>query len=241
MKKSIALLSSILAICSTASAELSICLVDFGNTTSASPWNNITTSTSTWAIADLLNSDGSASGASLTFSYDGVSSILSSRSQGIAGGIIQDDYNWAGSATYDLLSVSPDLLSHPEQAGSSLTMVITGLTVGAVYEFAFFADRSAYSTYRPTDYTVVSGSESGMDWLNYTRNETFPYDIATVSLTCEGTATITIAASATNADGQYGVNVMQITQVVPEPSTYAAFAGLGVLGIAMARRRIRKA
>ena len=41
----------------------------------------------------------------------------------------------------------------------------------------------------------------------------------------------------TGGNGSIGVFEVTSTSAIPEPSTYAALAGLGVLGLALSRRR----
>lgn len=40
--------------------------------------------------------------------------------------------------------------------------------------------------------------------------------------------------------GGWGFTALDTVSVIPEPSTYALFAGLGILGLAILRRRFRK-
>jgi len=207
-------------------------LVDFGSTSltsDSSTYNNITTDSGSWSIADLVNSDGSASGAALTYS---LATTPSTKTEGIAG-LDQDGFLWDSSATRDSLFHS--------STTELMTMSLTGLSDGQEYEFAFFGDRNAYSTYRPTIYSVTIGSTTEMDWANITHNgDSGPADIAIVNIVADatGSASIEIGPGA-GSDGQYHINVMQITAVtaVPEPSAFASLLGLVALGLIARRKR----
>lgn len=214
-------------------------LIDFGNPDAAlvsdpSRYNNITTSSGSWNISDLVDMNGSQAGMSLTFSFPG---SLVTKSEGISG-LDQDGFTWDTTATKDSLYTTSytDLMS----------MTLTGLEDGHDYQFAFFGDRNAYATFRPTEYSVTIGSVTETDSINITHNgDSGPASIALVSITADatGVATITVGARSDNADGQYHINVMQITDLtsaVPEVSTYTALLGLASLLVVFRRRLSRR-
>ena len=66
--------------------------------------------------------------------------------------------------------------------------------------------------------------------------------VAGITPTAEGTITMTMTKDVTNTNGNgfFYLNAMEIT-VVPEPSTYALFGGLAILGFAIVRRRVKGA
>lgn len=213
--------------------SVSLVLVDFGTPTEmadAGSYNNVTTDNASWSVADLINSDGSSTGASLTYSLP---VAPSTKSEGVSG-LDQDGFSWVTAATHDSLFHS----SFTEL----MTISLTGLTDGQEYQFAFFGDRNAYATVRPTDYTVTIGATSTTDTIaSISHNgDSGPADIAIVNVTADasGLATITIGPG-TGSDGQYHINVMQITAVsaVPEPSMLSLLFGGLALGVIVRRRR----
>jgi len=222
------------------SAQIVQVVVDFGPNTSASThYNFITKDSGTWNLANLVNVDGSSTGAALSFFLDtGISGIGDKGSEGINGPLVQDSYAWENLATDDLL--------YTTSLTNKMEMSMSGLTPGETYEFAFLGCRNAYSTYRPTEYSVTMGGETVSGWVNTTHNEDPPVIISLLSTADEsGIASITVGAHSSASYGQYHINLLQVAptsiSAIPEPSMLALVLGLSVFpGWRRRRSRPRK-
>ncbi|HWA84670.1 MAG TPA: PEP-CTERM sorting domain-containing protein [Opitutus sp.] len=132
-----------------------------------------------------------------------------------------------------------DLFQGYYYTGSSgAAFTITGLTAGDSYDFYFYSQsgalddhRAAIFTFDGTDLTATAipdlSFESGVNYVEF-------------SVTPTGTSLagfFTTAPGAGEADFA-GVQVVTVS-AVPEPSTYAAIAGLAGLGFAFIRQRRR--
>ncbi len=112
--------------------------------------------------------------------------------------------------------------------GSPDTITLSGLTVGLEYRVQVFVG-SWNATY-PT--TFLDPGSNSIDLLNDTDLPTFAFgtftaDATTQSLFYKGT------------DASHGLVSAVALYAIPEPSTYAALAGLAALGCAFRRRRAR--
>jgi hypothetical protein len=141
------------------------------------------------------------------------------------------------------LSVVEDALFLGSGDGTR-NVILNGLNTNYTYDFSIFAarssteDRTTQFTISGTNSGVVSSQTSGIDLggsgVNYNIN---PVSLAGIAPDSNGR----IAIQYTVTQGSFGYfNAMQVTEVVPEPSTYALYAGLLALGAILYRRR-RKA
>lgn len=110
-----------------------------------------------------------------------------------------------------------------------------------------FANNSVYTgTYSVTrtglDTNEITFTITGPGLTDYsiTRIHTAnsPEAVGNLVTTFDGFALSTTNATLTNGSGTILLdNILVTTTVIPEPSTFAALAGLGVLGLALSRRR----
>ncbi len=123
--------------------------------------------------------------------------------------------------------------------GQFSTIVFSGLQPGQEYTFTFASARGSVSDNRTTEF-LVEGLGSGSVSVN-SSNNTQSVSLTSVFSDANGFATLTVRAGAgnDNASRFYYINAMSIT-AIPEPSAFAALAGLGALGVAATRRRRRK-
>lgn len=140
----------------------------------------------------------------------------------------------SGNANYDSL-INRGFFS-PGPSGFIPQVEISGLTTGNVYRMQFWTP--AWNSDVPT--TIFHGPSSDPFHLGNT---------ATAPTYVVGTFTADSSSqyfSFMNGDGVTTTGVMSAVAVydvtaIPEPSTYAAIAGLGALGLAFWRRRSRRA
>lgn len=146
-----------------------------------------------------------------------------------------DNYNSVGA-----LVTGPGSTAGPAWIGSNwisqdslfstatISMTLSGLVAGQVYNFEFFGARgnsaSPVTNNRTSLYTVTSGASTGSANLNTSNNTnaTVNFDIVVDGT---GSAVITLGLGTGNDSGFAYLNALKVT-AVPEPGT----AALGLLG-----------
>lgn len=156
-----------------------------------------------------------------------------------------------GTTTTDLRVYFPDNsfgtgMSHPfaddlfhgyYYTSSPKTITLDGLTIGASYDLYLYSEGGAAN--RPITFTLDRNSFSLTAGSTTSFVEGTNYGV--FSFTATGTSQLfTVGPTGSNEANLAGLQVVQ-TSAVPEPSTYAALAGLAALGLAAARRRRRMA
>ncbi|MBK1882273.1 PEP-CTERM sorting domain-containing protein [Luteolibacter pohnpeiensis] len=210
-----------------------------GTTTPASggnQWNNLTSGSNTtlltdYSVSNLIDSTGNSS--SISISATGV------RANGYRnGGLLTPDSALLGEFAYS--TATGDYFF---SEFSTMTLTISGLTLGATYDLTLFATRTTDGD-RNTLYTVTddSGSSSLVLQTSGTgagnaANPTGNNDDFAIftGLTPNASGEITLTVTG-NEGTQYGyLGAMSINETIPEPSSI----GLAVLGglLAFGRRR----
>jgi hypothetical protein len=245
------------ALVACATAHSAVVLVDFGNA-KADPtdpnWNSgITVAGS--GTYDLIDTTGATTGIDISFSG------------GISDSTSGSDHSETRT-DYPAWSDSSDLVLQDrvwQTSGTTGTMTISGLSSGNTYSFELFSGYAFGSAGRnPVDYQMTDNGglvegfhveTTGVDysfgttvtWYTHQTHLSSPEDpadyagwIGWYDMTPNASGEITLFVNTNGGSNSRGaLNAMQIT-VVPEPSSYAALAGLLTLGVVFFRRRREK-
>jgi len=128
---------------------------------------------------------------------------------------------------------------HTQNTNPTAGFTFSGLNSGFTYKFTMFAARIGVSDVRSAAYTFTGGSTQTvtLDASNNTSNT-----VVTTAIVPDGSNNIIFSmAKAASNDNPFGfayLGGMKIEiAVIPEPSSFAALAGLSVLGLVAYRRR----
>ncbi len=107
-----------------------------------------------------------------------------------------------------------------------------------VFDSATPASATSQGIFSSTTWTVPSGDGTPTD-LSSLSTDISDLTVGNLGVTLLGSAKVIIGSfgPGTNATGGGKDFVLAATSAIPEPSTYAAFAGIAVLGLAALRRR----
>ncbi|MES2570115.1 MAG: hypothetical protein V4710_08675 [Verrucomicrobiota bacterium] len=209
-------------------------LIDFGGNglrTIEDPnglfWNNVTDSSTLPFLPDLVDTTNMSTGISLQVT----SRFNSTNTNGTSGSSL-----YPSSATSDSLFGNTGTAFNGVAAPNP-TFTLSGLTVGVPYDFTFYASRIGTGGERRTTDYFVSGSINGSTTLNVSENVNGSASVFGITPTPEGQITITLMASADNANTHKFIylGVLEI-QSVPEPTSAALCMG-GLLVLLNQRRR----
>jgi hypothetical protein len=144
-------------------------------------------------------------------------------------------YSILGSATAPFVNLSGGYQTLLSSAGSSVdpntvTLTIPSLTIGNAYLFQWWTNYSSSN-----DAGVRNTTGTGSITLNSNPGAV----VGGLGQYAIGTFTASASTMAIEFDGPPLINAFQLRDVtaVPEPSSYAVFAGIGGLAIALLRRR----
>jgi hypothetical protein len=192
--------------------------------TSSDYWNVFNYTSSTPSNAALVSSTNAATGVTLTVSNSG----------GV-GGLTPS-------------SSSPSFIYSPaayQNTGGVFTITFNGLEAGQQYEFIGYSAMPQYSAggnWAVTGGTFDSGVTSA---TGASADISSGAGVAYVDFFAQADSSGLLRITDTSLVGNYtilqGFQLQAVASAVPEPSTYAALAGLGMLGFAMLRRRRREA
>lgn len=216
-----------------ASAE--IINIDFGNVNLTTPgnWNNSTGDNYASSLS-LIDSTGAATDISMAYT-----STLAGTFGGnfVTYATVGDFDPFPSTATSDIFWA--------RSAGTEVegvTMTFSGFDVGSTYSFEIYAARPGVAGVRNQVFTVTGAASSQVTYDVLSSDETGATALfSSVAPNASGIITVNVnsATDGTNTNGYFYMGAMQITSAVPEPSTYAAFAGLAALGLVMVRRRMK--
>jgi len=229
-------LGAILAVSLLASGHAAMVLIDFStlvtgplnktDTGTGYVWNSV--SGANFSFSNLVDSTGASTSLGLSSptpdNYNAVGALVTGANS--SPGPVWIGSNW----------ISQDSLF----TTTSVTLTLSGLSAGQVYNFEFFGARgnaaNPVSNNRTALYTVVSGSSSGSANLNTSNNTNTTVNF-NITADVTGNASITMALGTGNDSGFAYLNAVKVT-AVPEPTSLA----LGVLGggmLLLARLRKR--
>lgn len=231
MKRTL-LLTSLLTAGIALTAQAQNIFIDFGgsgaSSVSGGNWNDLTDFNVSTAATELTDFD--------TGSGSGVSFEITSRfhAQNVTGldAAIGD---FASTAVKDSFYI---------QTGDTATIAFTGFDFETAYEFTFVATRDPQTDNRSTLYELKgkdggTGAGYSSTVVNASTNGSATAEnIKTISVVSDefGVIALDVSLAAANNSGFGYLGGIQISSV-PEPSTYAAIAGLCALGSIMIRRR----
>ncbi|WP_309380995.1 hypothetical protein [Cerasicoccus frondis] len=229
-----------LILASSTALHASTILIDFGGTEGTfydagtdNYWNTVSNTTTT--LADLVDTTNTNSGVSLTVT----NTFNGANSDGSVSGLplLPADLNVAA-ATSDFVYVQGNI---PFSGSGSFTL--SGLDSNTVYSFTIFGSRNSTQT-RQTEYEAI-GANTNYGTLttsgtNISSSGTQNFNDNTVltfnDVTPDASGNVVFNLGRTNGDFGY-LNLMQITAVIPEPSTYALATGLVCIGGVVLHRR----
>ncbi|MCB9867347.1 MAG: PEP-CTERM sorting domain-containing protein [Phycisphaerales bacterium] len=220
------LLASLVLLALTLPASATVVYYDFGDDLSAGNYNNITHTTTN--IANCVASDGALTGIALevhdafyptsanpngTTAPTGDAAIFNSQST-------RDSLYGNTAPWYDTVAPTGGVR-------------LSGLNPALTYDFTVFASRTGSSDNREAQY-VVTGLNSGVDYLNASSNVSEIAFIGGIMPTAAGEITLDVSKGPNN-DNSYGFFYIGAVQMsfVPEPASLV----LLVLGGMVALRR----
>lgn len=179
--------------------------IDFGSATSASPWNNVTSVSSTSRI-QLNDKQGNNTGINIKISdpFGGVNTngeTSTTTSWDMPDSATRDSF-WGNTGnTFEGKNI---------KTGS---FIVSSLNKKENYSFTFFSSRSGVSDNRETQFTVTGKTKSGTVCLNSTANKSETVSVENIDPTDEGRITISVTSGPNNnnSNGFFYINAMIIT------------------------------
>lgn len=232
MKKTTRLFSLIagsltLGLAAASTAHAQTFLVDFGSTLSSPNWNNVPGASGTpVAYNNLVTSTGVVTTVNMTIS-------------GTTNESATGSFATTGFGDFTTSSVTDYLAS----SNTTSTISLSGLDPTKTYTFEFFASRNGGGD-RTTVYTLSNGgfTSTAFTSLDAALNASTTSVVSSYTPSLTGNITIDLTRGAANSVGFTYINAMIVTtdaSAIPEPSSFAALAGLGALSCVGLRRRRR--
>ncbi len=208
-----ALLSFLLLLYSTTFATTipDTILIDFGNTLSPAPWNNLTNAR-TGEIADLITSKGFSSGV-------GIAVIDSFNNINLNGTTTPDSaLQLPSTATDD--SFFGNVTPFGGQTQPTGGIVLTGLSPTTSYRFEIFASRMGVSDNREAAY-VITGSSVDTIYLDASNNDSLVATLEGMLPASDSTITVIVGPGPnnTNGSGFYYLGAIRMAYVLSQIDT----------------------
>ena len=179
--------------------------IDFGSATSATPWNNVTSVSSTSRI-QLCDNQGNNTGVNIKIAdpFGGVNTngeTTTTTSWDMPGSATKDSFWGNTGATFEGKNI---------KTGS---FIVSSLNKTKNYSFTFFSSRSSVSDNRETQFTVTGKNKTETVCLNSTANKNQTASIENITPTDEGRISISVTSGPNNNNGNgfFYVNAMIIT------------------------------
>lgn len=208
--------------------------IDIGSSTGDNPtslagWNNVTVFTEVGTPLDLVDSNGAATGISLT--------VTQAFGGPNVGGFKDGTIDFPDTVTRDNLFGDNNAASQPK-------IEFSGLDLNSTYLFTIYASRVGVSDVRSAVYTL-SGETTVSQEFDAANNETGLMTFADLSPNGDGKIIydmVTAASNTLTAGNTYlsGIIIHANTSSVPEPSAVGLLLGLSVVfgwGMSRSRRR----
>lgn len=180
-------------------------LIDFGSIISPSPWNNVTSVSSTANIS-LFDSEGNSTGINIHVSdaFGGINTIGESATTTIwnmPSSVSQDSFWGNTGETFE---------GKNETTGG---FIVSSLNKNMRYSFTFFSSRTNTSNNRETQFTVNGKTTSGTVALDAALNKTNTVTVENVEPDDEGKVSISVTSGPNNnnVNGFFHVNGLIIT------------------------------
>lgn len=150
--------------------------------------------------------------------------------------------NLAGNPAAD--TAAKDVLISKNGGGSTPRINFTGLdaTGATTYTFYVFSGTQPFfagSGDPLSDWTITGATTETFTGFNSKGNTSEVMTFSNIAADATGTITLDAVANIDNTanNNSFALNAVRIDAVVPEPSAFAAIAGVSVLGFAALRRR----
>lgn len=237
MKNTLPRIAASVAFAFAASAATAVTIyIDFGTGASAGTgWNALGSAGTAYSVSNLVNSANVATEIDLD-----VNGGFGTTGAGVAAGVTGFTSTASGQTHVFATGAATDYLA----GTTSGVLTFNGLDAAKTYTLEFFSSRANPGGGRNTRFTVSNGglttdSVLTLDAGDNVSNTAF---VSGFAPSAGGQLTVTLAAIAPT-NGYYYINALALTEVapaaVPEPSSFAALAGLGALGAVALRRRRR--
>lgn len=180
-------------------------LIDFGSVASASPWNNVTSVSSTLPVY-LLDNQGNQTGIKIHVSdaFGGINTIGESTTTTIWNmpEAVSKDSFWGNTGeTFE---------GKNETTGG---FTVSSLNKNMKYSFTFFSSRTNTSNNRETQFTVTGKINTGTVTLDAALNKTKWVSVENIDPDDEGKVSISVTSGSNNnnINGFYHINALIIT------------------------------
>lgn len=183
-------------------------LIDFGSLTSTSPWNNVTSVSSTLPVY-LLDNQGNQTGIKIHISdpFGGINTLgesTTTTSWNMPESVSKDSFWGNTGETFE---------GKNEVTGG---FIVSSLNKNMKYSFTFFSSRTNTSNNRETQFTVTGKTNSGTVTLDAALNKTNWVSIENINPDNEGKISISVTSGTNNnnVNGFYHVNALIITPAI---------------------------
>lgn len=180
-------------------------LIDFGSIVSASPWNNLTSVSSTTNV-NLFDTEGSPTGIKIQVSdpfgginTSGESAVISTRD--MPESVTKDSF-WG--------NTGDPFESRNEKTGG---FIVSSLNKKMKYSFTFFSSITNTSNNRETQFTIMGKTNSRTVTLDAALNKTSTVSVENIEPDENGTVSISVTSGSNNnnVNGFFYVNALIIT------------------------------
>lgn len=208
--------------------------IDFGSTAAGPGWNSIGSSGTAYTVSNLVDSTNAVTSISMA-----INGGFGSTGAGVASGVAAFTSTASGQTHVFVGGAVGDYLA----GTTSGEVTFSGLDADKTYTLEFFSSRASAGAGRTTQFTVSnSGTTSdSVVTLNAGDNVSNTAFVTGFTPSASGELKVSLTAIAPT-NGFYYLNALALTAetaAIPEPSSFAALAGLGALGMVGLRRRRR--